>query len=171
MPWWFPLVWFLVVAAALAALVVGLVAPPGPLDDPDPADQRTGLLIDEEVARAVPDLALPGGVVGEQPVVVVFDRARPDPERFTGWRQAVPDEVAVVLALPGGESATPLADVPVVSDVEELAERLGLPEPSDGGLPVGYVVLDAQARVRHATLDPTYLDHPFEITTIAGAVA
>jgi hypothetical protein len=171
MPWWSPLVWFLVVATALSVLVVGGVGPPGPLDDPDPADQRSGLLIDEDVAVAVPELRLPGDLVGKQPVVVVFDRARPDPERFAQWRRAVPDEVAVVLALPENAPGTTFADVPVVGDVEQLADRLGLAEPSDGGLPVGYVVLDTEARVRHATLDPTYLDHPFEITTVAGSVA
>jgi hypothetical protein len=171
LPWWSPVAWFFVVAAALVSLVVGGVGPPGPLDDPDPADQRNGLLIDEENALAVSDLALPGGVVGKQPVVVVFDRARPDPELFAQWRQAVPDEVAVVLALPEDVPGVPVADVPVVGNVEQLAARLGLAEPTGGGLPVGYVVLDSEARVRHATLDPTYLEHPFEITTVAGAVA
>jgi hypothetical protein len=171
LPWWSPLAWFLVVAATLASLVVGGVGPPGPLDDAEPADQRNGLLIDEDAAVAVPELRLPGDVVGKQPVVVVFDRAHPDPERFAEWRRAVPDGVAVVLALPEDAAGVKVADVPVVGNAEELADRLGLAEPSGGGFPVGYVVLDSEARVRHATLDPTYLDHPFEITTVAGAVA
>ncbi len=78
--------------------------------------------------------------------------------------------MAVVLALPVEAGEVSVTDLPVVRNAE-LADRLGLAEPSDGGFPVGYVVLDSQARVRHATLDPTYLDHPFEITTVAGSVA
>lgn len=35
-----------VVALVLTLVVVALVRPPGPVDDPDPADQRDGLLLD-----------------------------------------------------------------------------------------------------------------------------
>ncbi len=45
-----------------------------------------------------------------------------------------------------------------------------MPTPVDGGYPIGYAVIDAQARVRYTTLDPGYLSHDFAIATMAGAV-
>ena len=94
-PGWAPLAWFAVLAAVLTAVVVALVLPPGPLDDPDPAYQRDGLLIDGPV--------LPAGFVGvgfgEQRVVLVFDRMEPDPVELRRWASDVPPGVDVRLVL------------------------------------------------------------------------
>ena len=46
-----------------------------------------------------------------------------------------------------------------------------MPQPVDGGRPVGYAVVDSDRVVRYATLDPDYLSNAFEIETILGAVA
>jgi hypothetical protein len=53
----------------------------------------------------------------------------------------------------------------------ELARRVGMPTPVDGGLPVGYAVVDPSRTVRYATLDPEYARNAFEVDVITGAVA
>ena len=49
---WAPLVWFVALALVLSFVIVALVRPPGPLDQPDPAYQRDGLLLDGTVVPA-----------------------------------------------------------------------------------------------------------------------
>jgi hypothetical protein len=71
--WWLPAAVAAAVAVVLMLVVVLVVRPPGPLDDPDPADQRDGLLLDGPVLP--PDV---GGVeLGGRPVVVLFERDEP----------------------------------------------------------------------------------------------
>ncbi len=58
-----------------------------------------------------------------------------------------------------------------VNDVRgELATAVGMPEPVDGGRPIGYAVVDSDRVVRYAALDPEYLGNAFEVGTITGAV-
>jgi alkyl hydroperoxide reductase subunit AhpC len=58
----------------------------------------------------------------------------------------------------------------VVDEAGTVARAVGMPEPRDGGFPVGYAVIDSQADVRYATLDPRYLEHGFELDTVTAAV-
>ena len=65
------------------------------------------------------------------------------------------------------------ADLVVLSSprrAELLADAVGMPTPVDGGLPVGYAVVDPSRTVRYATLDPAYLRNAFEVDVIVGAV-
>lgn len=123
----------------------------------------------------MPQLQLPGGLVGARPVVVVFDRRVPAPHRFADLRRAVPEDVATVIVVPKARSVLQEPrelGAPVVSDPDgSIAALVGMPEPRDGGPPVGYAVLDEDAFVRYATLDPGYLEHGFEAEIIAGALA
>ena len=169
-----PLVFWAVTAAVLTAMVLIGVPSPGPLDDPSEGDQRAGFLIDRDEARRVPDLQLPGGAVGSRPVVVVFDRRVPSPRRFSDLRQAVPEGVAAVIVVPHARSPRRAAhnlNAPIASDPDgSVAQIIGMPVPRDGGPPIGYAVLDDDAFVRYATLDPGYLEHGFEVEIIAGAL-
>lgn len=169
-----PLIFWLAGAVALAVLVFAVIRDPGPLDDANEGDQRAGFLIDPDEARTVPELQLPGDPVGRRPVVVIFDRRVPPPEQLRQFARQAPDGVAVVLVVPTPVRGSP----PVPSGVRlltrtdgEIAEAVGIPEPRDGGAPVGYAVIDDDARVRYATLDPAYLEHGFELDIVAGAVA
>ncbi len=163
-PGWAPLVWFAVLAAVLTAVVVALVLPPGPLDDPDPAYQRDGLLIDGPVLPA--DVA--GLGFGERPVVLVFDRQEPDPAELRRWSSDVPPGVEIRLVLPvTGAPGSAVGGVGTVADPSALlAEAVDLPTPVDGGPGIGYAVVDSNRRVRYSTLDPDYLNNGFEIRTI-----
>jgi hypothetical protein len=154
--WWLPVVAFAVFALVLSLVVVLLVRGPGPRDDPDPAFQRDGLLLNGPV---LPE-RLAGVRFGGRPVVVLFERQPPSGAAFARWRQRVSDDgVQLVVAVAGGEQAA------------RLAQAVGMPVPVAGGPPVGYAVVDPARQVRYATLDPAYLDNAFEIDVITGAVA
>ncbi len=144
----------LVAALLLTAVVVLLVRPPGPLDDPDLADQRDGLLLDG--ARLPPTRA--DVDLGGRPVVVLFERGEPSGVAFEDWRTQVSDEGVDLVVKVGAEG-------------DALAELIGMPTPVDGGRPIGYAVIDPSRRVRYATLDPNYLKNAFEVDVITGAVA
>ena len=152
--WWVPAAVALVIAVVLSLVVVLVVRPPGPRDDPDPAFQRDGLLLDGPVlpARAA------GVEFGGRPVVVLFDRQPPSGPAFERWRRTVSDDGVELVVRAGGAG-------------DALAELVGMPTPVDGGRPVGYAVIDPDRQVRYATLDPSYLANAFEVDVITGAVA
>ena len=152
--WWIPAVVAVVGALVLAFVVVLVVRPPGPMDDPAAADQRDGLLLDGPRLPPVAD----GVEFGGRPVVVLFERNQPTGPAFEQWRTTVSDDGVdlVVRVSPQGE---------------ELAELIGMPTPVDGGPPVGYAVVDPARQVRYATLDPKYTLNAFEVDVITGAVA
>lgn len=152
--WWWPGLVFVLAAVALAVIVTLVVRGPGPLDDPAPADQRDGLLLD---APTLPPEV--GGVAfGARPIVLLFDRALPQGPAFDAWTGTVDQAGADLVVLTPGERAARLADA------------VGMPVPVDGGPPVGYAVVDRSRTVRYATLDPAYVINAFEVDVIVGAV-
>jgi hypothetical protein len=165
LPTWAPLAWLLTLAMALTFVIVALVRPPGPLDDPDPAYQRDGLLLNGPV---VPEQVV-GVDFGGRTVVLLFLREVPQGDELAEWAAAVPEQADVRVVLPAPTNKE--LPVPTVVDpLNRLARAVDLPEPVDGGRPVGYAVIDADRVVRYATLDPAYLTNVFEVTTIVGAV-
>ena len=166
LPGWAPLGWFAVLAAVLTYVVVALVRPPGPLDDPDPAYQRDGLLLSGPV---VPE-QVAGVEFGGRPVVLLFVREPPQAAELAQWRAAVPEPAVVRVVLPA-PTAEELPAPTVVDPLSRLASMVQMPEPVDGGRPVGYAVVDSDRVVRYATLDPSYLTNSFEVRTIVKAVA
>lgn len=166
LPVWAPLVWFVVLAASLSFVVLTLVRPPGPLDDPDPAFQRDGLVLDGPVLPR----ELLGIELGGRPVVLLFLREPPDPQALTRWIEALPDQAEVRIILPE-PTPTELPAPLVLDPLNAVADALGMPRPLDGGRPVGYAVVDPQRQLRYATLDPAYLGNAFEVTTIVEAVS
>jgi hypothetical protein len=165
LPRWAPLAWFVALAVVLTFVIVALVRPPGPLDDPDPAYQRDGLLLNGPV---LPDQVV-GVEFGGRAVVLLFLREVPQDDELAEWAAAVPEQAELRVVLPA--PTTDDLPVPTVADpLNRLARAVNMPEPLDGGRPVGYAVVDADRVVRYATLDPDYLANAFEVTTIVGAV-
>ena len=165
---WAPLVWFVALALVLSFVVVALVRPPGPLDQPDPAYQRDGLLLDGMVVPA----QVAGVDFGDRPVELLFDRTLPDPAALEQWLAQVPAPAVVRLVLPGPvpqQSADGQVEV-VVDPTGLLADAVGLPTPVDGGPGIGYAVVGSDRQVQYSTLDPVYLENAFEIATIVGSV-
>lgn len=169
LPRWAPPVWFAALAIILTVVVVLLVRPPGPLDQPDPAYQRDGLLLDGP--SVAPQVA--GIDFGTRPVVLLFDRELPDPAALERWVAQVPAGAEVRLVVPGSVDLADAAalGIPVVVDPEgRLADAVALPTPVDDGPGVGYAVVDSDRQVRYSTLDPVYLENAFEIATVVGSV-
>lgn len=103
-------------------------------------------------------------------MVVLFERGTPDPRALRRWLSSVPDTARVLLVLP--EPTTADLPVDVLADpVQQIADALRMPAPVDGGYPIGYAVVDADRRLRYATLDPRYLENAFEVDTIVRAVS
>jgi len=158
-----PLAWFAALAAVL--VVVVQVRPPGPLDQPDPAHQRDGLLLDGPQV----DATVAGVAFGQRPVVLLFVREPPDAPALREWAAQMPEVADVRLVLAEPPATRP--PVPTVVDpAGVLASAVGMPTPVDEGRPLGYAVVDSGRSVRYATLDPAYLRNAFEVATMAGAV-
>ncbi|HEV2087875.1 MAG TPA: hypothetical protein VGR21_06165 [Cryptosporangiaceae bacterium] len=158
-----------VLAALLTVVMLAVVRPAGPLDQPDLAYQRDGLL---DSAPAVP--AQVGPVrFGGRPVVLLFLREPPDRRRLAGWLAGLPDraEPVVVVQSPTPLPVGPASPARVVNDPQQrLAAAVSLPEPNDGGPGIGYAVVDSERVVRYSTLDPRWCDNAFEVATILGAL-
>ena len=152
--WWIPAAVGAVVALILTLVVVLVVRAPGSLDDPDPADQRNGLLLDGRVLPSGTD----GAMFRGRTSVVLFERDEPSGPEFERWKATVSDDGVDVV-------------VRVGSAGKRLADLIGMPTPVDGMRPVGYAVVDASGRVRYATLDPSYEKNAFEVDVITGAIA
>ena len=154
--WWVPVVAFVALSSVLTLVVLRCVGRPGPLDDPDPAAQRDGVLRDGPRLPA----AVGGMRFGEHPVVLLFDRTAPSGPNFQRWRDEVSQApVVLVVCVAGTERCA------------RLASAVGLAVPVDGGAPIGYAVIDQTRRVRYATLDPTYQQNAFEVNVITGALS
>lgn len=171
LPAWLPLLVWVAGAVVLTAVVVGLVGGPGPLDDPRPERQRPGLLVDPADARSVSGLALPGAAIGRRPVFIAFARQAPTAGELRDGTDDVADGYAKVLVVAGATSAAlRIAGVPVVADPgARITAKVGMARPEDGGPPIGYAIVDGSARVRYATLDPTWPRHGLEVRLITRA--
>lgn len=151
---------------------------PGPLDQPDAAQQRDGLILDGPTVEPV----VAGVNLRDVPNVLLFVREPPAADLLDSWRHSLPAAASVTLVVqgplraadeqggddslrrPGGDGPRLLS---VVQDPDEtLAEAVRLPEPVDGGPGIGYAVIDAAGVVRYSTLDPSWPDNAFEVTTI-----
>ncbi len=153
--WWLPVVAFAVFALVLSLVVVLLVRGPGPRDDPDPAFQRDGLLLDGPV---LPE-QVAGVRFGGRPVVVLFERQPPSGGAFERWRQRVSDDgVELVVPWPGVGSRLGWRRRWACRSPWTAARRSATRWSTRPGR-------------RYATLDPAYLDNAFELDVITGAVA
>ncbi len=156
-----------------AVLLGGLLAlsalARGPLDDPDPARQRPGLLdlgaLPSPAPRVSVEVPAPGLAA-----LVLFERM----DRLAGLCEALGHHrfaggavVVVVVPGPGGACASGIA---VVGDpAGALAAQFGLDRTRDGGAPVGYAVVDGHGDIRYRPLDPSVATQLGEIDTILRA--
>lgn len=167
-----PLFVWAAMAVVLAAIVLLAVPGPGPLDDPQPGDQRPGILLDPGEGPTAGQLALPGDPIGRRPVLVIFDRELPAAGALERFLAQAPERAATFVVVRDAPiAAGRVRQTRVVEDRAGLiAAALQMPQPKDGGPPVGYAVVDSSARVRYATLDPAYRQHGAELDTIARSI-
>lgn len=156
-------------AVGLALLLAVVDRARGPLDDPDPARQRPGLLDLGVLPIPSPEIVTGVPAPGRR-AVVFFER----PGGLDGLCRALredplPAEVDVVVVVSADAGACTGGPVRVVDPTATYARRLGLDAPRDGGPPVGYAVVDSSQRIRYRTLDPNVGQGLREVATIVAA--
>lgn len=163
------LVWVAAVVFFGALLAVAQ-STEGPLDDSDPAFQRPGFLDVGNLPQPAPPIA-DISYLGHR-TVVFFERN----DRVAALCRALgsetfEDDVQLVIVV-GAETATIdcAANVVATSD-RELVDRFGIRRPRGGGPPVGYAIVDDDARIRYVTLDPAVASLLDEVRTVVGALS
>lgn len=163
-------------AVVLGAALTVSMSDPDPLDDPDLAMQRAGIL--DGVGPRSPAVAVAATVPARGRVAVVF---------FLRPAQAGP--LVSALNSPSGQQLRDLVDIGIVvssgaSDVTpsdptttvaadpdgRLAAAYRMRRPRDGGPPVGYAVVDVDGTIRYRTEDPGLANGLDEVLTIVDAV-
>jgi len=135
-----------------------------PLNDPDQAQQRTGVLLPTRLERAsrIPTLNITG-----QPVVIIFDRTLTGRHLFHDLadQSDLTKHAELVVVTPDGSRPVIEAGIDhLLTDQDEaIAHAFDLRKPIDGGYPVGYVLVDPSGFVRFRTLDPGYDKRAWEI--------
>lgn len=161
-------VWLAAVVAMGAVLVVSR-ATQTPGDDLDPARQRPGILDLGPLPVAAPTLS--DGVPAPGEPTVVFFAGSQAAELCAELPDADLDDVAVVVVAADADARAcgPGVVVPETSG-RKAAEAFGLPSRRDGGVPVGYAIVDAKGQVRYRTLDPSVAGLLDEVVTMVDAL-
>ena len=162
-------VW-IVSAMVLGGLLLWSAHASGPLDDPDLAAQRAGML-DVVGGRTIAPM-ISAGMAG----VVFFVR----PAQLAALQAAIADRGGTKLAASANLSVVVLApmngarlasDAPVFGDPAGLiATGYGMRRPRDGGPPVGYAVVGPDRTVRFRTEDPGVSGRLAEVLTMVKAL-
>lgn len=140
-----------------------------PLDDPDPARQRPGVLDLGDLPAPAPQVT--AGIPAPGRRAVVFFARPAGLERLCralGDAQLA-DDVDVVVVVSANGSGCPSGTPTPVDPASAYARRFGLQAPRDGGAPVGYAVVDSAGRIRYRTLDPQVAEGLGEVRTIVAA--
>jgi len=159
-----------VAAFGFAALLALADAASGPLDDPDPARARPGVLDLDGLPAPAPQVAAGVPRPGRRAVVFFARPTGVAPLCQALARRPLPSDVDVAVVANGaGGSCGPGATL-VVDPSAAHARSFGLDVPRDGGAPVGYAVVDAAGRIRYRTLDPGVAARLGEVATMVAAV-
>jgi len=139
------------VAASVGfGMLLAVASARGPLDDPDPARQRSGFLISgATIAPAVTHgVPIPG-----RRAIVFFERPGEIGPLCQALRANDLGGKASLAVIVSSQVDCP-SQATLVVDNGGLAIRFGMPTPVDGGPPVGYALIDSAGRIRYRTLDP-----------------
>lgn len=166
------LVTWLAISVASGGAIAGLHLTRDPLDDPDPARQRTGYLIDG------PALADMGVAASSRPTIVFFTRANRARPLVHALEKAQPIPEGAAVAVVVGEVAPDALDsfvrpgsIRLVPDSDmRIARGFGMRQPRDGGYPVGYAIVGSDGRLRYRTLDPDPVHDLFEVEIMLAAL-
>jgi hypothetical protein len=159
-------VWLAAVVAMGAVLVVSR-ATQSPGDDVDPARQRPGILDLGPLPVAAPTLS--NGVPAPGDPTVVFFAGSQAADLCAELPGADLDDVTVVVVAADAGACGPGVVVPETSG-RKAAEAFGLPSRRDGGVPVGYAIVDAKGQIRYRTLDPSVAGLLDEVATMVDAL-
>lgn len=134
------------------------------MNDPDPARQRTGVLLPALTYQAPSML---GERLLNHRTIIFFVRRLNGHSLFQDLADQadLADHADLVVVTTDGSRPAVMNGIRrvVVDPRGSLAESFGLNRPIDGGTPVGYVLVDSQGYIRFRTLDPEFGDHAWEI--------
>ena len=158
-------VWIWIAAALFFAAFLGLAEyQRNPLNDPDAARQRTGVVLPpgEEPPPTISSLDIHG-----RPAVIIFDRSLAGRHLFHDLadQSDITKNAALIVVTSDGSRPTIETGIDrILSDADgAIAEAFSLRRPIDGGYPVGYALVDASGFIRFRTLDPGYAGRAWEI--------
>lgn len=164
---------YLFVWVAVALLLGGLLAFAdyrwNPLNDPDLAKQRTGVLL-PTAQEPVPRIFALN--ITDRPVVIIFDRTLAGRHLFHDLADQSDLTRHAELLVVTSDGSRPVIETGIdhmLADRDEsIARAFDLRKPVDGGYPVGYVLLDSFGFIRFRTLDPGYDKRAWEIVLLLG---
>lgn len=160
---------WLAAAVGFGVLLVLSRGARGPLDDPDPALQRPGVLDIGGLPAPAPPVA-PGLPREGRRAVVFFERPGRAGALCAALRsKGLGPQVDVAVVVSGPVTGCPPQARVVADPATALATRFGLDAPAGGGPPVGYAVVDSRRRIRYRTLDPGVARRLDEVATILRA--
>ena len=167
-------VW-VVSAMVLGALLISFARTPGPLDDPDLAAQRAGML--DVVGRRTIAPLIGVGIPAEGRAGIVFfvRPAQLAPLQAAlgdhdGTKLAASADLSIVVSA-NAEGSQLASGAPVFSDPSGLvAAGFGMRRPRDGGPPVGYAIVGPDRAVRFRTEDPGMSGRLTEVLTMVKAL-
>lgn len=155
---------WIVTALLLAGLLALAEYRRNPLNDPDQAQQRTGVLLPTGREPAPKVLAL--DFTG-RPAVILFDRTLTGRHLFHDLADQADLTRSAELVVVTSDGSRPVIETGIdriLADEEEaIARAFGLSKPVDGGYPIGYVLVDSSGFIRFRTLDPGYERRAWEI--------
>lgn len=141
-----------------------------PLNDPDQARQRTGMLLPPQRARAP---ALAASVLPPRRMVIFFARSFQGQPLFHDLADQADLAQSANLVVVTQDGSRPTLTGGIQQFVADgdgaVARAAGLDQPIDGGAPVGYVIVDSQGYIRYRTLDPGFMHRAQEIKLLLGA--
>ncbi len=141
-----------------------------PLNHPDPAQQRTGMLLPARTEQAPPIADVPN--VGQRRMVL-FARSLKDQYLFHDLADQADLTEAAQLVVVTSDGSQPIITNGIALFVADpggvLARAFGMPEPIDQAAPIGYVIIDSAGYIRYRTLDPEFMHHGQELRMMVEA--
>jgi hypothetical protein len=142
-----------------------------PLNDSDPAWQRTGGLLP---AQTYPAPTVEGESRLGHRAIFFFTRRLTDQYLFHDLADQADLAREADLIVVTSDGSRPVIESGIrrfVMDANgSLARAVGLHRPIDGGPPVGYVLADSHGYIRYRTLDPEFGQRAWEIKLLLGRI-
>ena len=154
-------------ALLFGSLLVASQFARSPLDDPDPARQRPGLLDLGGLPEPAPSVTAEMPHVGRR-AVVFFVRPTGLDVLCRALRGSSLSQHADLLLVVSGTGVC-AGTATVNDDRTRIAGAYGLRHPRSGGAPVGYAVVDRRGQIRYRTLDPRMAKDLREVETMVRA--
>lgn len=163
-----PYSWLWIAVALLMGGLLGFAEHRrNPLNDPDQAQQRTGVLLPsgQEPAPTIPEWDITG-----RSAVIIFDRTLTGRHLFHDLadQSDLTRNAELFVVTPDG--SRPIIEAGIDRIVRDehgaIAEAFSMRRPIDTGYPVGYALVDASGFIRFRTLEPGYAGRAWEIRLI-----